>query len=207
MATVAKDNGGADYKPAPEGTHIARCVRVIDLGTQAGSQQYPDPKHKIMLTWELCEERSEYEGEMRPMLVSKRYTLSLHKKAGLRHDLESWRGRPFTAEELQGFDLAKVLGHACMITIVHAPSQDGTKVYANIKAVTSVPRSMAAATPAPVHELLHYQIEEGAGGCFGKLHEKLRDTIRQAEEWRGAPEEDAPPPAGDDDKFSDDIPF
>jgi len=183
MATIAKDSGGGDYTPAPEGTHIARCVRVIDLGTQKGSQQYPDAKHKVLIAWELCEERTEYEGVMTPILVSKRYTLSLHKKAGLRHDLESWRGRPFTAEELDGFDLVKVLGHPCMITIVHAPSADGSRTYANIKAVTSVPKSMAQACPQAHHDLYHYQIEERAGGVFPKLSEKLRETIMQAAEW------------------------
>jgi hypothetical protein len=183
MALVAKDSGGGDYTPAPEGTHIARCVRAVDLGTQKGSVQFPDAKHKVLLAWELCEELSEFEGKMTPIVVSKRYTLSLHKKAGLRHDLETWRSRPFTAEELAGFDLKKILGAPCMVTIVHAPSQDGSKTYANIKGVSAVPKSMAQACPAAHHELLYYQIEDGVDGVFTKLSPKLRETITQAAEW------------------------
>lgn len=205
MATIAKDNGGGDFVPAPEGTHIARCVRVIDLGTQAGSAQYPAPKHQVHVAWELCEEMSEYEGEKRPMIVSRNYTLSLHKKAGLRHDLETWRGKPFTAEELDGFDIARVLGHPCMVTIVHSKSSDGAKTYANIKAVSAVPKSMAGATPPAHHDLMHYQIEDRTSGGFDKLPNWLREKIMASAEWNAS----APSGSGDGDPgfADDDIPF
>ena len=37
--------------------------------------------------------------------LRKDYKNSLHEKAGLRKDLEAWRGRRFTDAELAGFDL------------------------------------------------------------------------------------------------------
>ena len=30
------DTGGGDFEQPPIGTHMARCVRVIDIGTQRG---------------------------------------------------------------------------------------------------------------------------------------------------------------------------
>jgi len=39
------------------------------------------------------------------LMISKRYTMSLGEQSTLRKDLESWRGKKFTPEELQGFDL------------------------------------------------------------------------------------------------------
>ena len=73
MGLMATEGGsGGDFTPAPEGTHIGRCVKVIDLGTQPGSQMYPDPKHKVMVAWELPSELHEYNGEQLPFLVTTR---------------------------------------------------------------------------------------------------------------------------------------
>jgi hypothetical protein len=33
------DTGGGDFEQAPAGTHMARCVRIIDIGTQFGEYQ------------------------------------------------------------------------------------------------------------------------------------------------------------------------
>lgn len=205
MSLVAKANGGGgDFTPAPEGTHAARCVRVIDLGTQPGSAQYPAEKHKVLLGWELPEELREYEGEQSPFLVMKRYTMSLHEKAGLRHDLESWRGKKFTPEELDGFDLKNIAGVPCMITITHA--QKETKTYANIQAVTAPPKGLTVAEA--VNPIVYYQIEDGASPAFGKFSDGLQATIRAAPEWQGPADPDQRPGSDSDPGFGDDdIPF
>ena len=192
MGTTATDSGGGgDFTPAPEGTHIARCVRVIDLGTQPGSQQYPTPKQKVLIAWELPNETSEWEGKEEPRLTMSRYTLSLHENAALRRDLQSWRGRAFTETELAGFDLKTVLGVPCMITLVHA--SDGR--YANIQAVAGLPKGMEA--PPQVLPSVHYEIEEGASEAFNGFSEKMQDTIRSATEWPGG--NDGPPVSESDD--------
>lgn len=200
MGLVARDSGsGSDFEPAPQGTHVARCVRVIDLGTQQGSPTFPNPKHKVLIGWELPEEKHEYEGETVPMLVQRRYTLSLHENATLRHDLESWRGRKFTDEELEGFDLAKVAGVACMVTVTH--SADGK--YANVNAVTAPPKSVQV--PAAVNPVIYYALEDGASEAFSMFSEGLQATIRRAPEWAGPADPDNrndEPSWGDDD-----IPF
>ena len=50
--TVA--NTGGDFKPAPAGSHLARCYRIIDLGTQKvvwkGTEK---AMKKIIIGWEL----------------------------------------------------------------------------------------------------------------------------------------------------------
>jgi len=200
MGTTATDSGGGSFAPAPEGNHMARCVRVIDLGTQPGSAKYPNPKHKILIAWELPEVCEEYEGVMTPRLVMSRYTLSLHENSTLRPHLESWRGRAFTPEELKGFDIAKVLGVPCQVQIVH--SDDGK--YANVKTISALHPKLRAQMPEAFHELLHYEIEQGENDVFDGFSDNLKATIRAAEEWRGTPNDswgDAPPP---DDS---DIPF
>ena len=93
MGLTISESGGGDFSPLAEGTHIGRCVRVIDLGLQPGSAQYPDAKHKVLFVWEVPGETINIDGEDKPSLLMKRYTSSLHKKSQLRADLESWRGR------------------------------------------------------------------------------------------------------------------
>ena len=200
--TATDSGGGGDFTPAPQGTHVSRCVRVIDLGTQPGSQMYPAEKHKVLIAWELPDELHEFDGVQAPFLVHKRYTMSLHENATLRHDLESWRGRQFSEKELAGFHLKNIAGVACMVTITH--STDGK--YANIQAVTAPPKSVQV--PAAINEVVYYEIEDGATEAFGKFSDNLQNTIRRAPEWQGPMDPDQRSDDGGDPGFGDsEIPF
>ena len=127
MAIIAKAPD-SKFTPAPEGLHQAVCVDVHDLGMQ----QTPwGDKHKVLLVWQL-EQVDEEAGKR--FQVRKNYTLSLSEKANLRRDLECWRGRKFTEQELQGFDLEKLLNVNCQLQVVHNLSDDG-KIFANVQAI------------------------------------------------------------------------
>lgn len=199
MGLTASDKGGGDFTPAPEGTHIARCVRVIDLGTQPGSQQFPKPKHKVLIFWELPEVTEEYEGKMTPRLVGSRYTMSLHENSALRPILESWRSRAFTPTELEGFELRNILGVPCLLTVVH--SEDGK--YANIKSVSALHPKLRADMPEAHHDLVYYEIEDGPTEAFEKFSANLKSIICAAPEWTG----DEAGKDGDQGFGDDDIPF
>ena len=105
-ATVGKERDLIE-----EGIFDGVCSKIIDLGTQY-SETFKNSAHKIRIFWEIIGETIEINGEQMPRLVSKEFTLSLNEKSKLRQALQSWRGKAFTAEELQGFDLRKVLGIA-----------------------------------------------------------------------------------------------
>ena len=152
---IAKDNSESKFAklPLPEaGTTQAVCCAVWDLGLQkttfAGEEKI---QHKIIIAWEITEKinapESEYNGK--PYMLNKKYTLSLGEKANLRKDLESWRGLPFSADELKnGFDLDKLYGANCYIGIKHEPDRnDASKVYANVTAILPIPKGMAKITP------------------------------------------------------------
>ena len=152
---IAKDNSESKFAklPLPEaGTTQAVCCAVWDLGLQktsfAGEEKV---QHKIIIAWEITEKinapESEYNGK--PYMLNKKYTLSLGEKANLRKDLESWRGLPFSADELKnGFDLDKLYGANCYIGIKHEPDRnDASKVYANVTAILPIPKGMAKITP------------------------------------------------------------
>lgn len=143
MAIMASKGSGGNYKPCPTGSHAAVCCDVVDLGnvkTNFGGKE--KTQHKVNLVWQVDERRD----DGKPFLVFKRYTLSLHEKAALRKDLESWRGRAFTEEELEGFDLENLLGAPAMLSVVH--NAQGGNVYANVSAIMKLPRGMNPLTVA-----------------------------------------------------------
>lgn len=137
MGIVASKGSGTTFTPCPSGSHVAACCDVEDLGiikTEFAGK--PKSQHKVNLIWQVAETRD----DGKPYQVRKRYTLSLHEKASLRKDLESWRGRPFTDDELEGFDLESLLGVACMLSVVH--NAVAGKVYANVAAIMKLPKGI-----------------------------------------------------------------
>lgn len=148
MGLTVKETG-SDIEPVPEGVYVAVCYAIFDLGTHY-SERWNKSTHKVLICWEIPQVRMDFERDGRmenlPRAISQRYTMSLHAKANLRKDLEAWRGQGFTAEELEGFDLQKVLGAACQIQVVHTHVDN--KVYGNISAVMGLPKD----TRRPVAE-------------------------------------------------------
>lgn len=154
MSIIAKDSGKNFPKlPLPEsGTTQAVCCGVWDLGLQKTSYNGEEKiQHKIVIAWETSQlidaPDSEYHGK--PYMLSKRYTLSLGEQANLRKDLESWRGKPFTADEIQnGFDVEGLYGINCLIGIKHeSDKKDPSIVYANVTAILPPTKGMDKLIP------------------------------------------------------------
>ena len=118
---VSANSGGKDFSPAPEGLHPSVCVDVEDLGIRTG--QY-GPKHEVRIIWQLDQLNPETKKRY---LASAWFTLSLAEKSKLRPFLEAWRGRKFTNEELNQFDLESVIGANCQLQIIHSIRPDGKK--------------------------------------------------------------------------------
>ncbi len=133
MGLVASDSGGdTTFQRVPPGVYIGRCYSIIDLGTQLTDGQYGAKLyHKVRISWELFGDDEndmpliiEVDGEDMPMTISKIYTLSLHEKARLRHDLSAWRGRDFTEDEAKAFDITNLLDKFCMVNITETKTND-----------------------------------------------------------------------------------
>ena len=189
MALTAKDKGGGDYEPIPEDLHLAVCYGIWDLGTQY-SETWHQSSHKVVIVWELPEIRGDFErnGKMvsLPRAISKQYRLSLHKKAGLRKDLESWRGKKFSDDELsKGFDLKKLLGVPCQIQVLHNKSDEG-KIYSNISAIIKAPPGTKIETENPI---TFFSFEENVD-IPSNTPEWIEKLIKEAKEFgENIPEE------------------
>ena len=139
MATIVKK--GEDFEQIKPGSYGAVCVGVFDIGTHPG--QYngkPTQNHQVIIAFEIDEEMTKGEYAGKRFMMNKWYTLSLADKANLRKDLESWRSKPFTAQELQGFDLDKLIGVPCMLSIGAGKSDDKRQ----ITAISPLPKGMTA---------------------------------------------------------------
>lgn len=140
MPLVARETGG-NFIPAPAGVHQAVCVDVIDLG-MVMSTFYKKESHKCYIVWEIDEQMP----DGKRFTVRRRYTVSLNSKAALRKDLESWRGRTFTEDELKGFDVEAVLGANCNVNVVQEKRDGDT--FANVSAITPLHKSQQKITPS-----------------------------------------------------------
>ena len=200
------DSGGGDFEQAPAGTHVARCVRLIDIGTQFGEYQgKPNALRKVVVTWELPNELMT-EGDFRgkPFLVNKWYTASLGEKANLRKDLVNWRGREFTDEELRGFEAKKILGTTCMLSLT--PNEKG-KV--RVTGVMKLPKGSDA--PQQINPSIYFSLErdEFNQATFDSLSEFWQGEIKKSPEWADLQGKPGPVKASSS-KFEDmesDIPF
>lgn len=190
MAFIATDSGGnGNFKRVPPGAYIGRCYSLIDLGTQLSTGQYGEKlQHKIRIGWELFGEDEngepltvEVDGHTMPMTISKSYTVSLHEKAGLRKDLAAWRGRDFTDEEARGFDVQKLLGVYCMVNVTS--SETNGKTYSNVAGLTPLPGALKNNKPAPVHEIVVFDLDAPDMKVFNAFHEKLQEAIKKSPEW------------------------
>ena len=202
MPSIVKSTGSSNFTLIPEGTHVARCCSVVNLGMQ-DSAWGAKPKHHIgfevpSIRVEWIKDDVNHEG---PGIISSRYTSSLHEKAILRQHLESWRGKKFTDKELDGFDLLKLLNVPCLISVVH--SDDGK--YANINAIMGLPPG----TTVPDREtpLTGYDPSEPkAAEVLATLPEWQRKLIENQVVETENPEP-AGPDVGDGQDFDDSIPF
>lgn len=217
MSLIASDTGGGDFKLIPSGVHIGRCFRIVDLGTQEEDfQGEMKLMPKVAIYWELHGEDDEGKplvmDDGNPMFIWQEFTKSLGQKAKLRAALESWRGKPFTEDELKGFDISKLLNAYCMVNVTHRKSQKG-KDYANVSSLTPLPAALRHAKPAPVLPSAIFDLDHFNEALFNSFHEKLKEKINNSIERKGGSKADHAPSKGHADAnvpveaYEDDIPF
>ncbi len=202
MAIIASDSGGGgDFKPIPQGTHLANCYMVVDLGKQREDYQgQVKTQHKVYIRWELPNERVEWDDKDNvhregPASIGATYTLSLHEKSTLRGHLEAWRGRAFTAEELAGFDVSALLGKPCMLSITHREANG--RVRDRVSGVSGIPKGMnkpeRVENPTVLYDDDHRDTYDGLSDWVrGKIDTQIKQVPQTTGEYLSDLDDDVP---------------
>lgn len=162
-----------------EGVYNAVCTGIIDLGIQV-SEKFKKASQQVRLIFELIGETYEVNDEERVRQVGRDFTLSLSEKSNLRRLLEAWRGKSFTSEELNGYDLKEILGKPGQLQIIHKDGENGT--YAVINTVLPLPKG--AEKPKPENPLVYFDMsDEGSYGEYELFPDFLKKKIADAENF------------------------
>ena len=199
MSLIAKER--SEYIPIPEDQHRAVCSAIVSIGLQ---ECFGAVKPQLVMRFEFPDLRVEREENGQkinePRTKWQFYTLSLNNKANLRQDMESWRGKGFTKEELEGFDVMTVLGHACQIQIIHDHS--GDRIRDKIKSVSELPGD--GEKPLPELEIIRYS--DGEIDQWDLLPDWIKEKIRNRVIVETPPPTQNPPPTQEsveDDEYAD----
>ena len=180
---VKEQSDGVGFEQPPEGTHIARCVRLIDIGTQTDEYQGKiKTRRQVIIGWELPGElmgEGDYAGQ--PFMTSAFYTMSLDERANLRRDLSNWRGRDFSEEELEGFDLKNILGHLCQVALTK-----NAKGRMKVTGVFALPKMIDQNSPdlAQVNPSLIFDLDDFSDEVYDSLSDGYKRMINDSPEYR-----------------------
>ena len=159
----------SEFQHPDPGTVSAVCTRIIDLGTQENKQG--KKKRMVMLGWEIDQKME----DGRPFLVSSRFPANTSPQALLGSMLESWRGSPLSEAELNDFDLGKLLGAGCLLTIM----REGN--YTNVKTVVGLVKGMKK---LEIHgPFVHLDLDNFCQEMFDSLSDALKATIQKSPEY------------------------
>lgn len=172
----------------PSGSYPARCISMIDIGTIPSEWQGEMKSRTVIrLTFELPTLTKVFnpdKGEQ-PYVIHREFTKSLHEKSKLLPFLNNWRGKSLTAEDCKYFDLSKLLGAECLLSIVH--NTVGDKTYANIGGISTLPKGLDC--PAQFNHSFIWDYQDKFKSDLitdenDAIPTWLQDKIKTSSEWR-----------------------
>jgi hypothetical protein len=186
MAITAKKSEKFERELIPAGNYIARCYKMIEIGTvpteYLGEQKMT---HKVRIGWELPTELKVFNQEKgeQPCVIEKEYTLSLADKSNLRKDLKSWRGKDFTEQEADDFDITKLIGVPCMLNIIHlVGKKDTSKTYQAIGSVSPIPRGLSC--DKQINPSFIFEFDKYDQTKFDSLPDFIKNQIKESNEYK-----------------------
>lgn len=199
MPIIPPKQAEQERELVPEGNHIARLYRLINIGTI--TTPYKDERtgelkkqSKIRLYFELPNEMREYtynkgtddeEVKNLPMSVSKEVTLSMYKSekqtAALRKIAHALIGTALTDEEAESFDVEGLLGLACMLEIEHETHKESGNKYASVVGFGSIPKGMDV--PEAINDKQVQNVREMTIEEIEELPDWLKAKMKSSDEY------------------------
>ena len=178
--TVSANSSTTIFEPVAQGTHLAVCGLLVDLGLQL-NKKYNKLQPKVLIGWELPDQTyTDSNGDEKPKMVYNRYTANLNEGSNLRRDLATWRGRDFTPDELDEFKLQNIVGKSCFINVIH--NDYNGKTYANVSGIMALPKGV---NPGKLSEpALVFDIDDISDAAIAELPNWIGDIVMQSEEYK-----------------------
>ena len=143
--TAPESNGDYGDRPTVEaGSQLGILYGIIDLGTQKTEWKGEiKMQRKILLQFEFPAFTHVFDEKKgaEPLVLSRKFTWSMGDKANFKAFVQGWRGKAFTKEEANSFDVGKMLKVPAFINIVERTSNG--KTYQNIDSASKPPKGYA----------------------------------------------------------------
>ena len=123
-------------------------------------------------------EGGEWDGQ--PMTVRSFYSRTLFEGSNLRRDLVNWRGKDFSPEELDCFNLSAILGAPCMLTL--SATDTGRRK------VTAVSKLMkGTSVPPQVNPSVEFDLEDFSPDTYAGLSSWFQTRSPRARSTKRSP--------------------
>lgn len=171
MAKIPKTVG----ELAPEGEHKAKCVYVIDEGTQPPPASKPDwgDARKVAIGFELLGTKKK---DGKPFIVNTVMTFTMSKKGNLVAFLKQWLGA--LAKNAETFDMDTCLGKDALVEVIH---KNG---YANLSDVSPAKGKYGNSVTKPYSLYLNSDdFDEDVFNDNTKIWDKMKERIAASPEY------------------------
>ena len=173
----APKNESKQFEPVPEGTQLGIIIGLYNLGRQSHTFQGEEKlRDEFRVTFELPKVTREFDGETKPMVISKSGSYSIHPKSFLRKVIESALGH-LKDSEAEALDMEKMLGKPVLLNIKHFEKNDGGKA-AYIESVTPIVDGMEI--PKQFNKNTVFDIADYSTDEYDELPQFLKDKVDAA---------------------------
>lgn len=182
MKIIAKDNP-VQRKLVPEGTHPARVVQVIHMGTV--DNYFGEPKNTVRITFEFPTQKAvfkEEDGEQ-PFWRSQDCTLNFGELSTLRKIAKACGVKPKKDDKdgLEYMDVTDLLDKTLLISVEHKESKKGSMYE---KLTTYSPLIAGMEVPKTDNDLLMYSVYEHDKDVYESLPDWLKEKIATSWEFK-----------------------
>lgn len=175
------------YTIAREGSHPAVLTRVIRCGVHnvPGYQGAPaSDKPQIALCWELLDEKRDDD---------KPWDVRTFGMVGNINEYYTEKGKlntifrgSFPEYKEGNRNLEPFVGKNVILNMIHKPSRDGTKTYANFGNVQAFPDFMPEPEEKPIGDLVFFDFYKPTRQAWDKLSQNEQEYILQAVDYNGS---------------------
>ncbi len=142
---VTARNTDKAFQAHPEGSFVAQCVDVIDMGEELS--EFPGKPPKLMPKVAFVYRTGELNEDGVMIDLVSEFTNSLGELANRRQRLEQWRGKPLSDDQVrEGVPLEKMEGTWALLGVAHKTSKKG-RTYAISVSAVGLPKVMQQNTP------------------------------------------------------------